>query len=785
MPVSSQWLANPSSTYQIGNSCCFNDDDSSYLSRTPGSAGNRRTWTWSGWVKRGNLGSKYFFGAVNTGTDSIGFTGTDIISIGFNDATEGKIQTNRKFRDPSAWYHIVVAIDTTNGTAGNRMRLYVNGTEETSFAADVNPSENYDTGVNNTAQQTVGSLAAPSGYFDGYLADVYLIDGSQLAASDFGETNDEGVWVPKTYSGSYGTNGIHLKFQDSSALGDDTSGNGNDYTANNLAATDQSTDTPTNNHCTLNVLDPITGSVEVTEGARQVKFTGGDQDSVLGTIFQSKGKWYWEMKYVTAGGGGNWGITRKNFNVSVDFGSTSGSYAFRSGGDKINNNSAASYGSAWSADDIIQCAWDADNGKVFFGINNTWQASGDPAAGDNPAYSSIGTTVVDGGGLGPGASSEGNTVYLFRFTEAECSYDPPTGFKHLNTANIAEPSIKDPSTNFQTTLFTGTGASRSVTNDGNSNLQPDLIMLTSRSNTYNNGVFDAARGTQKELQSNTTAAETTLTAGISSFDSDGFSFNGANYNTNTYTFVAWNWSAGNSGASNEDGTINTTTTYSDATAGISVSTYEGTGSAATIGHGLGVAPQMVIVKNRDATDDWKVYHAAVASDPQTDYLVLNTTAAAVDDATVWNDTAPTSTVFSIGTHTDVNTSGESYVAYCFVGVEGFSKFGSLEGNNNADGTFVYTGFSPEFIVQKDIDNAGQSWCVVDRARTLFNDSDGTALLQLNSDAAGAQYAGNEWDFLSNGWKMRGTGQNHIGTFVYMAFARNPFGGDGVAPATAV
>jgi hypothetical protein len=435
-------------------------------------------------------------------------------------------------------------------------------------------------------------------------------------------------------------------------------------------------------------------------------------------------------------------------------------------------------------------------GKCFLGISNQsdsnamiWVANdagvdGNPATGDNPTATitaMIGSTDYTFAAAG----SKGNSNLTLK-KSADLNGTIPSGYTYFeNISDFPTPTLKDPSTNFQTALFTGTGASRSVTNDGNSNLQPDLIMLTSRSNGYNNGVFDAARGTQKELQSNTTAAETTLTAGISSFDSDGFSFNGANYNTNTYTFVAWQWSGGNSGASNEDGTINTTTTYSNATAGISVSTYEGTGSAATIGHGLGAAPKLIMVKNRDATDAWKVYHAEIASDPQTDYLVLNDTAAAVDDATVWNDTAPTSTVFSIGTHTDVNTSGESYVAYCFVEVEGFSKFGTFTGNANADGPFIYTGFKPRWYVQK-ANVSGHSWCIIDRARTTYNGATSTGLLFFDSSSAEYFESNHEWDFLSNGIKMRGTGNNNSSTrYVVMAFAENPFGGDGVAPATAV
>ena len=784
MPVfGTQMFGSGGATYEIDNSCVFDAGSTASMSRTPGSAGNQKILTQSIWVKRGKLGTDQTLGVNVSGGVSTGlgvwFNGDDTMSVYvlLDSTWVGKLTTTQVFRDPSAWYHVVFSVDTPQATASNRIKLYINGSQVTDFSVDDYPDQDTTTQFNNTVTHYIGRYASSASYWaDMYQAEHHWIDGTALTPSSFGETNDEGVWVPKKYSGSYGTTGFYLDYADSSDLGDDESGQGNDWAESNLAATDQSTDTPTNNHCTLNVLDPITGSVEVTEGAKQVKFTGGDQDSVLGTIFQSKGKWYWEMKYVTAGGGGNWGITRKNFNVSVDFGSTSGSYAFRSGGGKINNNSAASYGSAWSADDIIQCAWDADNGKVFFGINNTWQASGDPTAGDNPAYSSIGTTVVDGGGLGPGASSEGNTVYLFRFTEAECSYDPPTGFKHLNTANIAEPSIKDPSTNFQAQLYAGNGTAigsggKVVTFGGNSDMQSDFVWIKNRSATDDHSLFDAARGVTKELELPTAADQTTQSEGLTAFGSDGFTVgNRAQVNTSSENFVSWNWKE-------------------SATAGFDIVTYTGTGVNRTVSHSLGAAPDVMIMKETGAagdTADWFTYHSSNTSAPATDFLRFNTNAVTADSDEMWNDTAPTSSVFTVGIEIGINGNTNTYVAYLFTEIEGFSKFGTYTGNGNADGPFIYTGFKPRWFVQKATAAAGQSWCIIDRARTTYNGATSTGLLFSDSNSAEYFDSNHEWDFLSNGIKQRGTGNNGNGTiYVYMAFAENPFGGEDVAPATAV
>jgi len=348
---------------------------------------------------------------------------------------------------------------------------------------------------------------------------------------------------------------------------------------------------------------------------------------------------------------------------------------------------------------------------------------------------------------------------------------------------MATPALKDPSTNFQTQLYTGNGSTQSITFGGNSNMQPDIVLLKDRAgNSHNTILFDAARGVQKYLQTATDAVEATDSSTLTAFNSDGFSLSTAEWvNQDTVAFVSWNWAAGNSGSSNTAGTINTTTTYSDATAGISVSTYEGTGSAATIGHGLGVAPKFIIVKNRDAADDWKVYHVAVASDPQTDYLVMNTNAAAVDDSTVWNDTAPTSTVFSIGTHTDVNTSGESYVAYAFAEVAGFSKFGVYTGNENADGPMVSMDFKAALFVSKRVDSTSD-WIVWDNKRSTYNVN--SERLIWNSD--GAEGSAN-LDFLSNGVKIRNDDSSRNasgGIYIVMAWAQNPFGGEDVSPATA-
>jgi len=293
------------SGYEISNSLRFNPGDSAKLNFTQGTPTSRRTWTYSTWVKRGNLG--------NVQASILSFGSSDYFDIRFQDGTPDdgiivyisdgdskSLATNRLFRDPSAWYHIVIASDTTDGTAGDRTRIYVNGVEETSFASEAQPDQNYDyRGLVSGDPIVIGNRYTGSHYFDGYLADTHFIDGQQLAPSNFGETNDNGVWIPKKYLGTYGTNGFKLEYKqtgtsaNSSGIGADTSGNDHHFSVTNLAAIDVTTDTPTNNFATLNPLSAT--ATAFTEG--NVHATNDSAvGSAAGTIAPSNGKWYFEVQ---------------------------------------------------------------------------------------------------------------------------------------------------------------------------------------------------------------------------------------------------------------------------------------------------------------------------------------------------------------------------------------------------------------------------------------------------------------------------------------------------------
>jgi hypothetical protein len=320
------------------------------------------------------------------------------------------------------------------------------------------------------------------------------------------------------------------------------------------------------------------------------------------------------------------------------------------------------------------------------------------------------------------------------------------------------------------TLYTGTGAALSVTNAAG--FQPDLVWMKGRSGATDHALYDSVRGVQNQLESNTTTAETAEATGLTAFGSGGFTVGAlAQVNTSAATYVGWQWKGGGAAVSNTAGTI-TSTVSVNASAGFSVVTYTGTGANATVGHGLGVAPKMIFVKNRDAADDWQVYHAANTANPETDYLVLNTTAATADAADRWDDTAPTSSVFSIGNGVEVNTNTENYVAYCWSEIEGFSKFGSYTGNGSADGTFVYTGFRPRWIMIKRTDTTS-NWTILDSVREGYNvDND-----PLYPNLSNAEGTTDLTDILSNGFKLRSSDASvnaSGGTYIFAAYAENPF-----------
>jgi hypothetical protein len=346
-------------------------------------------------------------------------------------------------------------------------------------------------------------------------------------------------------------------------------------------------------------------------------------------------------------------------------------------------------------------------------------------------------------------------------------------------------TIDKPSDYFNTKLYTGTNATQSITGVG---FQPDLSWFKTRSDANGHTLIDSVRGITKRLASHNTQGDITQADMLTSFDTDGLTL-GADSNNYTNwsgkTWVVWNWLASNTTASNTDGTI-TSTVSANQTSGFSIVSYTGTGSNATVGHGLSAVPSVIIIKDRDNGTgyNWRVYHHKNTSAPETDVLVLNLTNATNDNVTYWNDTAPTSSVFTIGTDLSLNNSGDAHIAYCFAEKKGYSKFGSYTGNGSTDGTFVYLGFKPAFVIIKRTSSA-QNWGMYDNKREPFNTNDAVLFPNLsNAETSSVNYA---LDFVSNGFKQRATGNQSNGsgqTYIYMAFAENPFTTSTGIPCTA-
>jgi len=785
----------------INNSLRFRSSASAYLNRTPASAGNRKTMTYSMWVKRGTLGSiqPRVFGAAQD--NYLGFN-SDTIEMNLRNggsASNVFLQTTQVFRDPSAWYHIVMAIDTTQSTASNRVKLYINGVQVTAFSSANYPTQNNDmNSFNNNVAQYIGCFGNPSEFFDGYMTEFYFIDGQALTPSSFGTTDAYGIWQPIPYTGTYGTNGFYLKFTDNSALttssnvglGRDFSGNANYWVTNGISITagttyDSMVDVPTNtnsntaNYCVINGLN-IGGDCTISQANLTVAYGSNTTRSPMqGTIGMTTGKWYFEAVCTASSVSptSNLFVGIANKTMPSELGSYTGANAsgwgFNSNGGTIyNNGSSTAYGSSASVNDIVGVAFDADTGKLYFSINGTFQNSGNPVTGTNPAYTVSADTYYPSIGDGSGAST---LTASMNFGQRPFAYTPPTGFYPLNTYNLPTPTILAGNQYMDASLYTGNGSSVTVTNSGG--MQPDLVWGKSRSNAISNYLVDSVRGVSKALSSDRTDAEDNAPGYyVTAFNSNGFNIGlGTGLNTNGATYVGWQWRASNvAGVSNTQGTI-TSTVSANTTAGFSIVTYTGTGSNATVGHGLGVTPAMVIYKNRSAAAAWIVYHQSLTV--AGNYLVLNATSGTSTD-TAQLPSVPTSTILNIGTQNNVNGNGNSMVAYCFAQVAGYSAFGSYTGNGSSDGPFVFTGFRPRFFMTKITSAAGYDWIITDTSRDTYNVSGLCLEANLsNAESTNGGAFSSQSDILSNGFKIRnsGTGANGSGgTYIYMAFAENPF-----------
>lgn len=760
--------------YRIARSLRFRGASTAYLSRTPTTQTEYRKWTYSAWVKRGSFTNtlQTLFGAgVDAGTFGNLYFDSDTLrfAAAASSTTISSVATTAVFRDPAATMHVLFGFDTTQATDTNRLWFEINGVRQT-VNASMWPALNNGSYINNANAHAIGvtpNLTARA--FDGLQSEINFIDGQALTSNSFGETDPvTGVWRPKKYAGTYGTNGFYLDFSDNSAataatIGKDRSGNNNDWTPTNIsiaagATNDSLIDSPTNyddggngrgNYAVLNPLTNVAAAATITNGNLTVTNTG--HSTTLDTIQMVSGKWYAEATLTTNAAGGL-GFTSETM-TTTGFQAIAGRnwyYDNGSGGTLVKGtDTSTTTATKFSAGQVWQMAIDIDAGLAWLGTSAGWMSSagaltGNPATGANPTFTFTAGTpeyfMLECAGA----------VWDANFGQRPFSLAQPAGFKALNTQNLPDPAIKKPTDYFDIALYTGTGASQNIVNA--SGLAPDLFAYKDRSAARDWGWFDKVRGATAYLASNTTAAESVV-SGVTAFNSNGVTLGGAvNSNGAAETYVGFQWKRG-------------------MIPGFDIVTYVGTGANRTIAHGLGSVPAMLIVKDRGAARSWNAWHKSMAAG--TGFLILEATDALSADATKWNSAAPTSSVFSLGSAAGTNAIGENYVAYLWAEIAGFSKFGNFTGNGSANGPFLSLGFRPKFAMVKRTDTNGD-WIIVNSATDLANIVNSEVYANLsNAEAAGTSRV----DILSNGIKIRSAlvGLNASGgSYIFMAFAETPF-----------
>ena len=801
--------------YVIENSLRFNGT-SSYLHKTFSGAGSTNKMTISMWVKKStSIASTHYdyIGAFSSGSDELRW---DITNLELRSTIGGRLQeTVQKFADPTAWYHLVISYDFTQSVEANRYRLFVNGEQVSSFAGSY-PTLN-DTFGNwlKAEKHVLGSFFAANiatRFFDGYWAEFVLIDGQGLDATSFGEYDSNGNWVPVDPSGlTFGTNGFWLDFATapgvSNGSGTDVSGNDNHFTEVSFAANDKVSDSPTDDSST-GASNYATLSKIVRPSADNGVISNGGTTSVtnyaVSPFGMTSGKWYVEFTPTSM----------TTFYAALFKDSTSLAFQFTADGEGRAYDNAGRY---WkdgaiistghgtvSNDDHVAIAVDLDNLNIEWYINNVSKYEATDLEAGQTWYFTCGTssTVNANFGTAPvtGGETDENGFGDFEFA-------PPSGYLALCTANLPAP-IKDPTKYFQVDTFTGTAGelARTLTDRSDAAFAPDLIWGTNRTNTGAVHMVGSVRGATKEIESDDYSDEATAAQGVKSFDASGYTlgtdadYNAASANVNwcfkfggaptgdnsagaaaTPTAGSVKVDGANHGSA-ATGSIPVLRGSANTTAAMSAIKWTGTGANGTIDHFLGVVPEFIAVKtlaNGSGGNSWRCYHAGVASDAQTDALQLNGLIAAADDSIFWNDTAPTSSVFSVGSSAEVHTSGNPSIAYCFASVENYSKIGAFEGNGNANGTFVHLGFRAAFILVKSADSTSE-WDVYDSKRDGYNpDNDA-----LSISTPLAETTANDIDILSNGFKCRiATDPNVAETYVYMAIADYP-SGEGVSQARA-
>ena len=854
----------------VTQSARFSDVSNKYLQRTDSTTPtSTQKFTFSCWLKNSTLNSGDTIFGSDKGTAGgpgdaawIQFTTNRRLNIYNITGASYNLQwtSDAMYRDVMNWYHFVIRVDTTQGSADNRVRLYVNGTQQTgSYATTV--GQNNNVSFNNAAGKfRIAGLGYADGYEgDFYLADIHHCDGYSYAPTEFGEDKN-GVWIPKIASVSYGNTGYRLEFKNStvgstsgsaSTIGADTSGNGHHFNDYNMGIDDSNIpDCPDNNFSTWNPLfrggeksASMTGSAPtLSEGNLEVSLP---VNSYIGNTFRpTRGRWYVEIRIKTLGsvnGEVDWGWLQAN-----EYSGTTGHsgqakkwgayyHAYSTAHIRLYDETSqlgSNINLTLAAGSILQLAWDVDKGKGWIGVDNVWyhtdSNNGNPSSGVNETftftadeaknlqcYIANGTstdvhTVNFGQDPTFGGTLTGANTGTAKGGGGTFKYTPPTGFNAL-CSNALEDGIispnpsasSAPTDHFNIVLKSmSTNSEEAITGVG---FQPDWIWGKSRNSSYDHHIYDSLRGATKYVLANSNSSETTDANSLKSFDADGFTVgSGSTFApySNGNNVVFWCWKAGGAPtASNTAGVGEVPTAGSvlidgkQATAplagsikidklsantlsGFSIVTYTANSNTqCTLPHGLNSAPNMVIIKNRDASSNGQW---VIGQDQNgfTGQLYLDDGGAFSSNSGSFANTAPTSSVVTINTDNTVNEGTDEFVMYCFHNVEGFSKIGSYGGNNSTDGPYVYTGFRPSWIMLKRSNDSG-SFQLLDDKRNPSNPTD----LYLFTPGNGAEVDGSGLgtpiivDFLSNGFKVRSTEavyNSSGGRFLYLAFAGADF-----------
>ena len=841
------WFANPSSGFYNGvatQSARFSDTNNKYLQRTDSTTPtSTQKFTFSCWLKNWSLNSGDTIFGSDKGTSGgpgdagwIQFTTNRKLNIYNITSASYNLQwtSTAMYRDTTNWYHFVIRIDTTQASADDRVRLYVNGEQQAgSYSTTV--GQNNNVAFNNAAGKfRIAGLGYADGYEgDFYLADVHHCDGYSYAPTEFAESKN-GVWIAKNASVVYGNTGYRLEFKNStvgstsgsaSTIGADTSGNAHHFNDYNMGTDDSNIpDSPENNFATslgAGLAEPqdYQSYYQPTSSEGNLKVTGSSSGWTNGSsnFGMTSGKWYAEL-IVNSWVASNYvriGLRARPARTYDEY------FVLGNGTGQLDAAARNGRLASFSTGDVIQLALDLENNAFYLGKNNTWGnsatateiangtttnafASGSEVpTGDGHAYffyaqpHSTGTSLTwnfgqdssfAGAKTAQGNSDSGSSTTDFYYT-------PPDGFLACNTTNIPELTISpaqdtQADDHFNTVLYDANNqTAQSITGVG---FQPDWMWFKQRSRGDSHAWIDTVRGIDKAFRlpviddefDNSNSATLVTAVGADGFTLGTDAFAWVNYQSDT--MVAWNWKAGGditdvSGNFIKDGvaftptqgTIDATAISANTTSGFSIVTYTGSGSAGTVAHGLSVAPSMVIIKSRTGAS---VKNWVIGQDQSgfTGQMYFDTGVFSSNSGS-FNNTAPTTSVVSIGTDQTTNGSGATYAMYCFANVEGYSKIGQYSGNSSSDGTFVYLGFRPAFLMIKTTSVSSQYWILRDNKRDAFNDdSNGSSLYANTQDSEGT---GNiDIDFLSNGMKMRDNGNNTngSGTYIYLAFAEQPF-----------